>query len=61
MRRSSIRFVSVLAVAGTVLSVGAAAPPTAPAAPAPVKRPVAAVLKEQMASDAVRILVVDGD
>ncbi|WP_418959920.1 gamma-glutamyltransferase [Streptomyces tritici] len=40
MRRSAARYVSVLAVAGTVLSVGAAAPPTEPASP--VKVPVAA-------------------
>ncbi|MFG2333099.1 gamma-glutamyltransferase [Streptomyces sp. NPDC048604] len=40
MRRSTARYVSVLAAVGTVLSVGAAAPPTGPAAPAKV--PVAA-------------------
>ncbi|MEF9886279.1 gamma-glutamyltransferase [Streptomyces sp. P9-A4] len=43
MRRSAAGKVSVLAVAATVLSMGAAAPPTAPptAAPPPVKAPVA--------------------
>ncbi|HEY9375377.1 gamma-glutamyltransferase, partial [Streptomyces sp.] len=43
MRRSAARYVSVLATVGTVLSAGAAAPPTAPAVDtAPVKEPVAA-------------------
>ncbi|MGW6389063.1 gamma-glutamyltransferase [Streptomyces sp. NPDC055103] len=43
MRRSAARKVSALAVAATVLSVGAAAPPAAPpgASPGPVKEPVA--------------------
>ncbi|MEV5971560.1 gamma-glutamyltransferase [Streptomyces sp. NPDC051921] len=42
MRRSAVRNGSVLAVAATVLSVGAAAPPTAaPPRPAPAKAPVA--------------------
>ncbi|WP_329620408.1 gamma-glutamyltransferase [Streptomyces sp. NBC_01255] len=43
MRRSAARKVSVVAVAATVLSMGAAAPPAAPpgAPPAPVKEPVA--------------------
>ncbi|MFJ8691331.1 gamma-glutamyltransferase [Streptomyces roseolilacinus] len=48
MRRSTVRNVSLAAVAATVLAVGAAAPPPgpapsapAPAAPAPVKEPVA--------------------
>ncbi|MFD8975358.1 MULTISPECIES: gamma-glutamyltransferase [unclassified Streptomyces] len=43
MRRSAARKVSALAVAATVLSVGAAAPPAAPpgAPPGPVKEPVA--------------------
>lgn len=43
MRRSAAGKVSVLAVAATVLSMGAAAPPTAPPAapPPPVKEPVA--------------------
>ncbi|MFB7590820.1 gamma-glutamyltransferase [Streptomyces sp. NPDC056169] len=43
MRRSAARKVSALAVAVTVLSVGAAAPPAAPpgAPPGPVKEPVA--------------------
>ncbi|MER5307266.1 gamma-glutamyltransferase [Streptomyces sp. NPDC002773] len=41
MRRSAARKVSLLAVALTVLSVGAAAPPNTPPPPAPVKEPVA--------------------
>ncbi|MFI8826199.1 gamma-glutamyltransferase [Streptomyces sp. NPDC053431] len=42
MRRSAVRYGSLVAVAATVLSVGAAAPPTAaPPHPAPAKVPVA--------------------
>ncbi|MER7956197.1 gamma-glutamyltransferase [Streptomyces sp. NPDC096030] len=41
MGRSTARKVSLLAVAVTVLSVGAAAPPAGPTPPPPVKQPVA--------------------